>query len=241
MRQPTDEDLQRHIAKQMGITWEAYCARCEGGVRIADRPAWPTRPSIKFQWRPDRYTPTVAYDEDWDRFEDKLLQADRAHNAKILASIPKTEPEVASDPLTLAVREWGHEGMSVKFLNAPAIEILGMRGYKPVFDNHENPVRVGRLYMCEIPQEQADARSAYLAKEAKEAESATWYLTDSTEWIKGNWEPNDVFRITWRVWGWRGVFALYELRTGGKTKRGFELQTQHEGHMVTLRRLGLYK
>lgn len=75
--------------------------------------------------------------------------------------------EVFGKPLDDAVKRYGRPGMAVKFLSDRCNGALGMRGYVIVKDERGDPVKVGTLYMGEIPQRVADARQRHWAEESE--------------------------------------------------------------------------
>jgi hypothetical protein len=116
--------------------------------------------------------------------------------------------------------------MAVKFMGARTIELLGMRGYQPVFDSHGNPVRVGTLFMVEISQESIERRRQRLAAENAASVADPCGLANGSSQNDEFW---DTCRLAWHVWYWRGVLALYAYNEQGTTRRGIELQTQFRG------------
>lgn len=234
---PEDEKVeptQRAIAEGLGVTWSDYARRAEAGVRGGGT-SWPSRWYLRLAWRPDdkRAAPDAPSSCDDGAGE----AVDVAHNQAILASIPKTGPVSADDILTRTVAAHGREGMAVKFISPFAVATLGMRGWAPVFDEDGKPVTPdGYLVMCEKPIAAAEARAAYLAGEDEESEQLP-------EWSEsGGPGDGDIVRMSWGIWLWRGVLALYRFTPGGGAKRcrGFELVTQRRGRDPNSVRLGFY-
>src|ERR1700733_3720091 len=144
--QPLEEAVQRRIAEGMGITWDAYAARAEKGVQVAQATQdWPSGwARLKFAWRPnDGLNRKAEVSPETIRYAEELRLADLAKNAVILASIPKTEANPVPHPMSDAVQA-AHvkEEMAVKFLSPRCMAVLGMRGYKPVINAKGNPVRL---------------------------------------------------------------------------------------------------
>lgn len=128
-----------------------------------------------------------------------------------------------------------HEGMRVKFLSPRCIEMLGMRGYKPVFYPDGNPVRVGHLLMCEIAEGNAARREAMMADADEET------LAELASTGKRSWGSGDIIRLTWSCAVWRGVLALYrDLPPQGKVRRGIEFASQVRGKEPRYVHAGFY-
>ena len=254
-----DEAVQRHIAERMGITWDAYAARARKGVQAPEMSVlWPRGwARVKFAWRPDEGLNRKAeVSPETVRYAEELRVADLEHNAAILDAIPKTEPVPASDPLTVAVQSANvAEGMAVKFLGARCVDVLGMRGYTPVLDAEGKQVRVGQMLMAQIPRKLAGRRREVYMEASREAVAMEIQPTDRTVYVRSDAASTDIWRLTWHIWGWRGVLALYEyidanceerypfLRKppGPLRRRGIEMQTQWHTRYPKLRRLRFYK
>jgi len=237
----SDEDVQRAIAERIGITWESYVARCGRGVALKGSPAgewWPYRwLSVEFAWRPDGTPKPQSLP---DPLPAQWAAKDKAHNQAILDAIPKTEPVEPTDALSVAARQHGREGRHVAFFNSFPTEVWGMRGYRPVFDEHDQIVRVGSLFMVEIPHEDWDRRQKRRRSEARAAVESTepGYVPEGGS-VKYAGVDGDVCRLMWRfrpLW-LRGVVALYRQPEG----YGLEMQTQWLGRPLKLRRLRFYR
>lgn len=99
-------------------------------------------------------------------FRDRIL--------KIPSRTVEIELDGALDPLLMnpmraAVDRYGRAGMAVKFLSTRCMDVLGMRGYEIVKDERGDPVKIGTLFMGEIPQDWADRRLLHWANESKNA------------------------------------------------------------------------
>jgi len=68
------------------------------------------------------------------------------------------------NPMREAVARYGRPGMAVKFLSDRCMSVLGRRGYEIVKDERGDAVRIGTLYMGEIPQGMADRRIRHFAE-----------------------------------------------------------------------------
>ena len=238
------EAQQREIAERMGISWEAYARRAATGVSIFRQEGyWSPRWYLRFGWRP-RDPEFVATNNGDDPYAAKAEAFDLAHNQAILAAIPKTEPVVPDDVLSVAVRKYGHEGMSVAFLSPFRIETeRTMRGYVPVFDEDGKPVLVdGGLMMCEKPNEKVEAQARYMAV----AQDRTLdEAMDGPKWsARGGPGDGDIARLAWGAFGWRGILALYRFTRNDESKkkcRGIELMTQRRGREPNSRVVGFYR
>lgn len=100
------------------------------------------------------------------------------------------------------VARYGHPGMAVKFLSQRCNDVLGLRGYQIVKDEHGDPVKVGTLIMGEIPQLIAVKRRAYYAKLAQDSidEEVEKYAAEAERFAHqsghagvGPLAPNEVF------------------------------------------------
>lgn len=78
---------------------------------------------------------------------------------------------VLDDPLRNAVERYGSPGFVPKFMCDRSVAILGMRGYEVVHDENGDVVRVGTLFMTQIPKRIADARARRLREENQQAVS----------------------------------------------------------------------
>jgi len=87
-------------------------------------------------------------------------------------SIPYRTVEVEIDeeldpmlvnPMREAVARYGRPGMSVKFLSDRCMSVLGRRGYEIIKDERGDPVRIGTLFMGEIPEYMAQRRIQHFA------------------------------------------------------------------------------
>lgn len=99
-------------------------------------------------------------------FQDRIL--------RIPSRTVEVELDTALDPLLMnpmraAVERYGSPGMAVKFLSSRCMDVLGMRGYEIVKDERGDPVKIGTLFMGQIPQEWADRRLLHWANESREA------------------------------------------------------------------------
>lgn len=96
-------------------------------------------------------------------FRDRIL--------KIPSRSVEIELDGALDPLLInpmraAVERYSRPGMAVKFLSDRCMDVLGLRGYEIVKDKAGDPVRIGTLFMGEIPTEWAERRRQHYADES---------------------------------------------------------------------------
>lgn len=97
---------------------------------------------------------------------------------KRILEIPQRQVEVEADrsdamifakPMEEAVMRYGTPGMAPKFLSERCMGVLGLRGYVIVNDEKGDPVKVGTLFMGEIPIRMAEARRRHYADESEKA------------------------------------------------------------------------
>jgi hypothetical protein len=239
-REEKIEAVQREIAEKMGVPWERYATRAQQGVAVAGsllrlpRRRW----YLGFAWRPRvQPEPWAGNSPQWELDkQEEATQRDLAHNRSILASIPKVETP-SPDGLSDFVARYQREANPVRFLSRRGVEVLGMRGYRPVFGPDGRPVMFGTLLMCETPQGKAGDAAMLFANGADEADEDEPKASG-----RGGHGDGDIFRITWDIWIWRGIFALYRYtpRGGGSLRRGLELVTERRGGDPKSVRLAFY-
>jgi hypothetical protein len=95
-----------------------------------------------------------------DAFRDRILRIP-SHVVEIETDT-NLDP-MLSNPMRVAVEKYLEPGFSVKFLSERCMDVLGMRGYEIVKDKRGDPVRIGTLYMGQIPKEWAERRRQHFA------------------------------------------------------------------------------
>jgi hypothetical protein len=130
-----------------------------------------------------------------------------------------------------------------------AIESLGMRGYRPVFDEEGKPVLIdGYLMMCERETELVEKRAESLLEHAE----AQLYPVCQLRKGKRGHGDGDIVRVTCGLRIWRGVLAIYRYTPqtqipyeseleAGRRRLGIEFVSQRRGRDPHSVRLGFYK
>jgi hypothetical protein len=96
-------------------------------------------------------------------FRDRILQIP---SRTVEVELDGALDPLLSNPMRDAVQHYGHPGMAVKFLSERCMDVLGMRGYVIVKKDNGDPVKVGTLFMGEIPEDWAERRRQHWADES---------------------------------------------------------------------------
>lgn len=86
---------------------------------------------------------------------------DGAIQARMDAADGKIEPWLSPDPLKDAVARVPNPNMRRRLLSARVIKRRGMRGWEPVKDKKGDLVKVGDMFLGEMPMERAVKRNAH--------------------------------------------------------------------------------
>jgi hypothetical protein len=235
------EAMQRKIAAEFGISWEAYFARSVKGIKVDDWPAGFAHLSL---WRNGREKPRPAQRREGAPVPDP----NAVHNAEVLAysraHTTPDSPHYQETPLDEAVKRYGQPGWQYRFFSyslgdgAPScIGLLGWRGYEPVLDENGDTVKVGTLVLGK----------RRLPKSRPEGEYGAMMCRPRLNWrqrISESFHPpadEDVCRVTWHVGKWRGVLALYAVEPRFSSYRyGIDLVMQIRGRHWFQRKLRFY-
>ena len=67
----------------------------------------------------------------------------------------------ASDPMKELLDKYKRPGFRNRFLGDLTVKNRGMRGWKPVIGENGDPVKLGNLFMSEMPEEKAKQRNKH--------------------------------------------------------------------------------
>jgi len=155
-------------------------------------------------------------------FRDRIL--------RIPSHVVEIETDTALDPLLsnpmrVAVERYSKPGMAVKFLSDRCMDVLGMRGYVIVKDERGDPVRIGTLYMGEIPQDWADRRRQHFADLSIDAvkEQEESYYEEAARKIASEGGKGMGASILKRGDSIRGDPAINDVYSGESRKTGIDL------------------
>lgn len=99
-------------------------------------------------------------------FQDRIL---RIPQRTVEIEIDGALDPLLVNPMRGAVDKYGRPGYSNKFLSERCMDVLGMRGYQLVKQPNGDPVKIGTLFMGEIPTEWAERRLLHFANESRTA------------------------------------------------------------------------
>jgi hypothetical protein len=130
-----------------------------------------------------------------------------------------------SNPMREVAGKYGRPGMAIKFLSDRCMQTLGMRGYVIVKDERGDPVRVGTLYMGEIPQDWADRRRQHWADQSVDAvrEQEEAYYEQAAKMIRDEGPKGAGASILKRGDSVKGDPAINDVYSGETRSTGISL------------------
>lgn len=92
---------------------------------------------------------------------------DNTIQARMDAADGKLEPWSAPDPMKEACERVPAPGMRRRFLSGKVIQRRGMRGWQPVKDKRGDLVKLGEMFLGEMPEEKAQQRNRYYQEQSR--------------------------------------------------------------------------